>query len=343
VDLVALMDRALDRASYMRRRVHYAEQNRQHPYLRRGIGLSTFMHGAGFTGSGEAMLASEVWVAGLPDGRVEIQTANTEMGQGTETMLTQVAADRLGLSLDSVTVAEPDTSRVPNSGPTVASRTTMIVGQLVEEACDDLAAAVGVPPSARGEVLSEAIRQWHKVHRGKTLRGRAKYVKPGDIEWDERTYRGSAYACYAWAANVADVEVDLRTYTVRVKDFVTVQEVGKVVHPTMATGQIQGGVAQAIGWALMEDVICQDGAMANNQLTNYVIPTSGDLPPIRVYFEERPTQYGPQGAKGIGELPMDGPAPAVINAVCNALGASVDRIPLTPERLMTHLEGKRDG
>jgi CO/xanthine dehydrogenase Mo-binding subunit len=122
-----------------------------------------------------------------------------------------------------------------------------------------------------------------------------------------------------------------------------VQEVGKVINPTLATGQIQGGVAQGIGWALTEEVRLEDGAMSNHQMTNYVVLTAADLPPIRVHFEEQPSPYGPQGAKGIGELPMDGPAPAVINAVCNALGTSIDAIPLTPERLMEHLEGSGDG
>jgi CO/xanthine dehydrogenase Mo-binding subunit len=124
---------------------------------------------------------------------------------------------------------------------------------------------------------------------------------------------------------------------------VAVQEVGKVIHPTLATGQIQGGVVQGIGWALMEDVVLHEGAMKNHQLTNYVIPTAADLPPIRVFFEEQPAPFGPHGAKGIGELPMDGPAPAILNAVCHALGTNLTRVPLTPEHLLAHLEGEADG
>ena len=114
-----------------------------------------------------------------------------------------------------------------------------------------------------------------------------------------------------------------------------------MVHPTLARGQIQGGVAQGIGWALTEEVVTQDGAMANSQMTNYIIPASGDLPPIRVFFEEQPCEFGPGGAKGLGELPMDGPAPAIINAVCDALGITINTIPLTPERLMTILDGEK--
>ena len=113
-----------------------------------------------------------------------------------------------------------------------------------------------------------------------------------------------------------------------------VQEVGRVIHPVLATGQIEGGVAQAIGWALYENVVWREGRMVNAQMTNYIMPTSLDLPPIRVYFEERPYAYGPAGAKGIGELPMDGPAPAIANAIAHATGADVRTIPITPERLM---------
>lgn len=342
-DLVGLLDRALKEASYTSRRAEHAEHNRKHPYLRRGIGFSTFFHGAGFTGSGETWLASEAWVEGLPDGKVEVLTANTEMGQGTETVLGQIAADRLGLRTDQVRVAVPDTSRVPNSGPTVASRTVMIVGQLVERACDGLVARAGVATGSSARAVQGAIRAWHADHPGQRLIGKAKYKKPESIQWDEKTYRGDAYACYAWAAHAAEVEVDLRTYVVRVTDYVAVQDVGKVINPTLARGQIQGGVAQGVGWALMEDVVLEDGAMANNQLTNYVIPTSSDLPPIRVFFEEKPAPFGPHGAKGMGESPMNGPAPAVVNAVCQALGTSINRVPLTPERLMEHLEGNAGG
>ena len=318
VDLPALMDRALKRADYKQRQARFNTENKSHPYIRRGIGFAAFYHGAGFTGSGETVLASEVWVEGQPDGRVEVLTANTDMGQGTITILTQIAADALGVAEDQVRIATPDTSQVPNSGPTVASRTAMVVGRLIERACVDLAERAGAK-GAGGVALQHAVRDWHRSHPNQRLLGKARHQTPPGLAWDEESYRGDAYAAFAWATYVATVEVDLRTYGVRVTDFVALQEVGKVVHPTLARGQIQGGVVQAIGWALTEEVVVQDGAMANSQMTNYIIPASGDLPPIRVYFEEQPCDFGPGGAKGIGELPMDGPAPAIINAVCDAL------------------------
>ena len=135
--------------------------------------------------------------------------------------------------------------------------------------------------------------------------------------------------------------MDLRTFAAQVRDFVAAQEVGRVVNPTLARGQIAGGVAQGIGWALLENVVLEDGAMKNAQLTNYIIPTAADLPRIRVIFHQAGGDCGPGGAKGIGELPMDGPAPAVVNALCDALGTEIDFVPATPERLMDIAEQVR--
>ncbi len=338
-DVIALQGRALELAMYQERRREHAEFNGTHRYLRRGIGFATFHHGAGFTGGGETYLASEVWINGLPDGSVELLTAQTDMGQGTTTILSQIVAERLGLAAAQVRIATPDTSRVPNSGPTVASRTAMVVGHLVEKACDDLRQRVGATrPSAN---MADALREWHHAHPGEKLVGRSKYQKPESIQWDDKTYRGDAYACYSWATHVAEVEVDLRTYRARVTDYVALQEVGRVLNPTLATGQIAGGVVQGIGWALYENVVLEDGAMKNCQMTNYIIPSASDLPPIRVYFDESRSPFGPGGAKGIGELPMDGPGPAIANALARAVGAPVNEIPVTPERLMDALEASR--
>ncbi|MFW6083802.1 MAG: xanthine dehydrogenase family protein molybdopterin-binding subunit [Gemmatimonadota bacterium] len=368
VDREAVLDRALELSEWTARRAEIERHNATDPLVRRGIGLATFHHGAGFTGNGEVALESVVRVAGTPEGGVEVRAASVEMGQGTTTIFTQFAADRLGLDPDLVVIATPDTHRVPDSGPSVASRTAMVVGRLVERACDDLRRRLGLSDQDRGNAVSDAIRAWYaeRGHRvssegagtGGTGTGRpgtggagteearageigtvepvgeAVYEPPPGVEWDEETYRGDAYGAYAWAAYVAEITVDLRTCETRVTDFTAVQEVGKVLNDTLARGQIQGGVAQAISWALLEDFRWKDGAMENAQLTNYIIPTSDDLPPIEVDFLEVPYEHGAQGAKGIGELPMDGPAPAVANAIAHALGVPADRIPLTPERLL---------
>jgi CO/xanthine dehydrogenase Mo-binding subunit len=342
-DRVAVMERALELSRYREKQREHTAFNTTHATLRRGMGVATFYHGAGFTGGGEVALQSRLRVAGRADGGVEVLSANIEMGQGTLTVFTALAATRLGLDPDDVTIAEADTTRVPNSGPTVASRTTMIVGGLLERACDDLRRRVGLADDARGAPVKQAIRRWHAEHPGETLFGEAAYEKPPGIAWDDKTYRGDAYGAFAWAAYVAEVEVDLRTCATRVTDFTAVQEVGKVLNPTLARGQVQGGVVQGIGWALMEECKWQAGAMVNNQLTNYLIPTSDDVPAVRVAFIENPYPHGASGAKGLGELPIDGPAPAIVNAVAAATGADARAIPVTPESLMELVDNAEVG
>jgi len=334
VDRDALLSQALTLSDYRAKQAKHTAFNAGHPYLRRGVGVATFLHGAGFTGAGEVNLDSVVHVAAMPDGGIEVRTASTEMGQGTTTVFTQIVADRLGMSADRIQVPLPDTARDPNSGPTVASRTTMVVGRLLERACDDIRRQLGLPDDARGDTIHSAVRKWFATPRDGPLIGTARYQPPPGIAWDEVGYRGDAYGTFAWASYVAEVEVDLRTWTTRVLDFVAVQEVGKVLNETLARGQIQGGVVQGIGWGLMEECRWRDGAMENAQLTNYIIPTCDDTPPVRVAFVEVPYPHGAQGAKGIGELPMDGPAPAILNAVAAATGSDPCTIPLIPERLM---------
>lgn len=339
IDMPALLDRALTLSSYHEKRARFADANRSGP-IRRGIGFATFMHGAGFTGSGEDHLASRVAVDATADGRVRVLTASTEIGQGTNTIFSQIAADALNLEPGDIDVVQPDTSVVPDSGPTVASRTCMVVGKLVESAARGLSRVL-VDAGLLNETFTRSDFQTacraYISSRG-PLASTAHYTAPEGLRWDDERYEGDAYGSYAWAVYVADVSIDLRTYEVRVEDFVAVQEVGKVINPTLAAGQIEGGIAQAIGWALSENIVWRDGRMQNAQMANYIMPTALDLPPIRVFFEEVPYAHGPWGAKGIGELPMDGPAPAILNAVEHALGVPVSRVPLTPETLMSALE-----
>jgi CO/xanthine dehydrogenase Mo-binding subunit len=339
VDMGAILDRALELSDYHQKRARFAADNAS-GRTRRGIGFATFMHGAGFTGSGEDHLASIVTVEATEDGRVRILTSSTEIGQGTNTILSQIAADALGAEIDDVELAQPDTAVVPNSGPTVASRTCMVVGKLLETACTDLRGILTDGGHLRDGIDFRSACRATVAERG-PLRASAQYQPREGARWDDEKYEGDAYGAYAWAAYVAEVTVDLDTYEIRVDDFVAVQEVGRVIHPVLARGQIEGGVAQAIGWALYEDVVWREGRMVNAQMTNYIMPTAVDLPPIRVHFEEVPYAGGPGGAKGIGELPMDGPAPAIANAIAHATGVHVRRVPFTPEMLAPLLEAGR--
>jgi len=350
VDMNHLLDRAFELTGYHEKMQRFARANsargssptiregvdRPASRIKKGIGFASFMHGAGFTGSGEVYLESVVGAEATVQGRVRILAASTEIGQGTNTIFSQIAAEALGVDSDLIEVAQPDTKDVPNSGPTVASRTCMVVGKLVESAVLALKQTLtgsgllkeGYSQSEFQEACSKYIKSFGP------LKAFSKYQPPPNVRWDDEKYQGDAYGAYAWAVYVAEVSVDTLTYEAHVDDFVAVQEVGRVINPVLAAGQIEGGVAQAIGFTLFENVVWQNGRMANGQMTNYIMPTTADIPPIRVYFEENPYAYGPGGAKGIGELPMDGAAPAILNAIQNATGVSFNHVPLMPEAMM---------
>ncbi|MGA2097716.1 MAG: xanthine dehydrogenase family protein molybdopterin-binding subunit [Candidatus Acidiferrum sp.] len=338
IDLGKLLDHALELSTYHPQKEQFAKEN-QLANRKKGIGIAAFLHGAGFTGSGERFLGSVVGVEACADGTVRILVSSTEFGQGTNTVLCQIAAEALGLRYEDVAIAQPDTREVPNSGPTVASRTVMVVGKLVQSAAigirKTLTSSGLLADSYSPEEFRAACRSYI-AKRGKFL-ATAQYEQPGEIVWDDEKYRGSAYAAFAWAVYIAEVTVDLTTYSVTVDDFVALQEVGKVLHPVLAKGQIIGGVAQGIGFALFEKVIWDQGRMQNGQMTNYIMPTSADLPFIRAYFEELGNVHGAYGAKGIGELPMDGPAPAIINAIEDAIHVPFNSVPLLPEDIFAAL------
>jgi CO/xanthine dehydrogenase Mo-binding subunit len=338
-DMAGLMDRAFELSDYHAKRERFAREN-VGSVIKKGVGFASFLHGAGFTGSGEEYLASEAALEVTREGCVRVLAGSTEMGQGTNTVFTQIAAETLALPCERIEIMQPDTARVPNSGPTVASRTTMIVGKLVEAAAHAVQKSLFdsglLEPDYSPAAFTAACRAYIDKHG--PLQSLTKYQHPRDLHWDDERYQGDAYGAYAWAVYLAEVSVDTRTAEVRVDDFVAVQEVGKVINPILAAGQIEGGVAQGIGFALYENVVWQEGRMINGQMTNYIMPTSMDVPPIRVFFEEIPYERGPAGAKGIGELPLDGTAPAIANAVAHATGADITRVPVTPEVLLEILE-----
>jgi CO/xanthine dehydrogenase Mo-binding subunit len=338
IDMQHLLDRALELSDYHAKTARFAKENIGST-KKKGMGIAAFLHGAGFTGSGERYLNALVGVDADEHGDVRVLVSSTEFGQGTNTILCQIAAETLGIEYDDISMAPVDTRVVPNSGPTVASRTAMIIGKLVQRAADELREKLVLA----GLMASDGGRDAFRAACGKyvqsngTLQACSRYQAPPNVFWDDAKYMGEAYPAFGWAVYVAEVTVDTATYSVTVDDFVALQEIGKVLHPVLAAGQIEGGVAQGIGYALYEKVVWNKGRMLNNQMTNYIMPTSQDLPPIRVYFEEIPYQYGPYGAKGIGELPMDGPAPAIINAIVQATGAEFHSIPLMPEDIFAVL------
>jgi len=310
--------------------------------VRRGIGLALVFHGAGFTGSGEVKLASRAALDLTAEGRPRILSANTEIGQGTVTVFCQLVAEALGVPASFVVFETPDTSVVPDSGPTVASRTLMVVGGMLEQCARTMREKLELfaeRPLTDERDFARVARRF-RGERG-PLRIERRYEKPAGLEWNDDDYRGDAYGVFSYGGCVVEVEVDLDTGETRVLHTVVSADIGKAIHPVLCAGQIEGGTVQGLGWALLEDVRWKDGRVWNHQLTNYIIPTAADSPPIDVAIVEIPYSHGPHGAKGVGELPMDAPAPAVVNAIAHATGVRMSEIPVLPERLLRALSAER--
>ncbi|HEY7599997.1 MAG TPA: xanthine dehydrogenase family protein molybdopterin-binding subunit [Candidatus Limnocylindrales bacterium] len=299
-----------------------------------GIGLALAWHGAGFTGSGEVKLASVASIELTDDGRIRVLTASTEMGQGTKTIFPQVVAERLGVAYEDVEMAPQDTSIVPDSGPTVASRTAMVVGGLLIKAADRLRAQV---EESTGQPFAVAYAEYARRTGG--VRVDQQFEAYPGVVFDDDTYRGDAYPAYGWACAVAEVDVDLDTGEVAVRSVVSADDIGKAIHPVLAEGQVEGGTLQAVGYATIEEIKLEDGRYLNDRLATYLIPTSLDAPRIEAILVEKPFSGAPHGAKGVGELPMDVGAPAVVAAIHDATGAWIHDLPATPERVLAAIAG----
>ena len=248
--------------------------------------------------------------------RVEILVANVEMGQGAATALRKIVAHALSLPMERVVFENPDTDRVPDSGPTVASRTVMIVGGLLARAAQELE------------------KRWDEGEEVEVVKA---YEHPAGVEWDQKTLKGDAYPSYGWGANAVEVEVDPLTWEVSVRGVWGVYDVGVPIDEQMVRGQIEGGLAQGLGYATIEVMDLRQGRILQSSLTDYTIPTSLDIPEIGSDFVLNPYEAGPFGAKGAGEMPLVGAAPALAAAVEHALGIPISGIPVTPEHLLQEI------
>ncbi len=332
-----VLERAAEASEFDRVRLRTAESRAGRSgrdRIARGIGLALAWHGAGFTGSGEAKMGSVVSVELSGDGVIRILTASTEMGQGTRTIFPQLVAAELGLPIEAVEMAPQDTALVPDSGPTVASRTAMVVGGMAIQAARRLRQTVEARTS---RPFGASYRDDAAAH-GPTRVDQAFEPYPG-VGFDDATYTGDAYPAFGWAAAVAEVEVDLDTFEVAVRSIVAVDDVGRVIHPVLCEGQVEGGTLQAVGYATIEEIKLVDGRYLNDRLQTYLIPTALDAPRIETILVESPFADVPHGAKGVGELPMDVGAPAVVAAIHDATGAWIHDLPATPERIMAALVG----
>lgn len=354
VSAVAVLDRAKTATRFTERHAanEAARQNRKdNGKPLHGIGLSVFWHGSGFTGNGERRMMSKGALRLGKDLKIEVLSSSTDFGQGTEGIFRQIVADACGVTLDNVVVHVPDTAAVPDSGPTVASRTVMVVGSLLSRAGAKLAQTLRTFAAHQSGTAPAAVLLhdgFFETEHGRTpfvdlardyvtlhgpLVAEAQFEPTSDSTFDEATYQGDAYAAYGWGANVVEVEIDPDTFSTRLTKLTTVSDVGHVVHPVMCAGQVEGGTLQALGWGYLEEIKMKDGKYLNDRLQTYLIPTMADTPDMETILLENPTKHGPFGAKGVGELPMDGGAPALLQAIENATGIFLSTIPATPERI----------
>jgi len=334
VDVLEAAAQASDFARHSEQTRRAREARQPSARLASGIGLAMGWHGAGFTGSGEVHIAGTASVELTDAGIVRVLTAQTEMGQGTKTIFPQLVAGELGLDPEAVETAPQDTSIVPDSGPTVASRTTMVVGGLLVKAARRLRSQV---EAVTDHPFADSYRDFALEHGA--LRVDEHFEPYPNVHFDDETYTGDAYPAFGWATAVARVEVDLDTGEVTVREVVSADDAGRIVHPVLAEGQVEGGTLQAVGYATIEEIKLVDGRYLNDRLATYLIPTALDAPRIQAILVEKPFSGAPHGAKGIGELPMDVGAPAVVAAIHDATGVWIHDLPATPERILAAMTG----
>ncbi|MCP4583615.1 MAG: xanthine dehydrogenase family protein [candidate division Zixibacteria bacterium] len=316
-----------------------------------GFGFSTIYYGVGLGAGGKHLARTGARVIVHEDGSVLFSVGTTEIGQGMITVLSQIAAEELGVPFEWVSMMPTDTSRVPDSGPTVASRSTTMSGNALKDACikirniiDEEAAEIlddqneniiidnGTVYAGNNEIPFVKVIESCTAKR-KSLSAEGWHIAP-PTSFDNDTGQGDAYVTYAWSANLAKVKVDKLTGEVMVLRIWSAHDVGKAINPSLVEGQIEGGVLQGLGFALMEDMANDPtGAIINPEFSTYIIPTAEDQPAIVPLIIEEPYPDGPFGAKGFGEQPLMGIAPAIANAVFDAVGARIKQLPITPEKV----------
>ncbi len=349
----AVLKQVLERSDFAKKLKKSSRGNPDHKKWY-GIGLAFFAHGSGFTGDGEARFKAKGaveldWIEPNHPG-VNIRISSTEMGQGAFTIMDQIAADAISISLDDVCCPLPDTSLCPNSGPTVASRTTMVVGHTVHGAGLKLKAALeefasqtvfngGKVSLENGRFISDGeavpFRQIAAdyLDRHGRLRTEHQFTLPSDMKWSQEKFEGDAYPAFSWGCNAAEIEVDPLTFEIKLKKVTACFDVGRMINPLNCKAQVEGGLVQTIGYALMEKMGIRNGKYDADRMQTYIVPTMPDIPEFDISFVEFPYDFSPPGAKGIGEMPMDGLAPAIANAIENATGLRCSHIPIMPEDL----------
>lgn len=352
VSLKDVIAKATNAADFLAKWKSYREL--PHSSKRRGIGLACSYRGVSLGAEGTDAVGTIVSVQ--TDGSVIVSSGITDMGQGAQTQMAQIAAEVLGISMNRIQFLNTNTSRVPDSGPTVASRGTIMGGTAAKKAAEIVRATflevggamTGIPIdeldlrdnhliktqggvnqrlSSFSELAAEAFK------RSKPMYGFGWFKSP-KTSWDEHTGQGEAYFTFVYGANVAEVEVDTETGKVDVLNVVSVHDVGKAISTSGVLGQMYGGVAMGLGYGLLEEFDCEDAIPKQLNFDEYLIPTSMDVPPITPIIVENEDPAGPFGAKSIGEPANELAAPAIINAIYNATGKRITEIPANLERVL---------
>ena len=306
--------------------------------VRRGLGIAAVFHGNSM--GPEGLDRSEAEVEVDVDGTVRVRTGLTEYGTGASTSLAQIAAETLGVPLENVVVERVDTSRSPDSGGTFASRTVAMGGGAVRVAAERLRRRIEGMMREAG--FKGRITDFIKSMLREPVSERAEFTAPL-VDFDPEKGSGTPYLQYTWGAVGVEVEVDSETGEVSVKRVVAAFDVGRALRPSLVKGQIEGGIAQGLGFALMEELVHRDGWVKNPSLSDYYIPTFVDVPEIESIILENPGVLNPLGTRTIGEPPICGPAPAIANAVEDAVGVRVTSLPITAEKVLLRLLGKVKG
>ena len=310
VKLPEMLEAVTKASDYWRKAKEYT------PGCGKGIGIALYNHGGAFTGNGEqAIIKAHAKLKKVGD-KVEILVGSTEMGQGFQTTLRKIAAANLEISIDDIIYKNPDTERVVDSGPTAASRSTMIVGRLVEKA---------------------ALQMKERWNEG-DFEVETVYEHPEGFPWDQNTFRGDAYLAYGWGVACVEVEVDKLTNEVKTTGIWSSHDVGKAIDELVVHGQINGGILQALGYGSMEKMENRNGKFRQKGMSDYVIPSSLDFPTQFYHIQENPYPWGPSGAKGMGELVFNGAAAAYVDAVERALNTKFYSIPIPPETIEEALQ-----
>ena len=321
---------------------------------KRGIGFATMFYGTGY-GNGFPDVSKAIAELTM-DGKVAIYVGATEVGQGAKTIMSQIPAEVLGITIDDIIFINEDTSITPDAGTAAASRQTYNTGNAIKKAAEVLreeivkiAVEILAVNSDTGLVVKNGsvyiktfpdrkvtFKEIADRIGEKLLRKEATFIAHS-TQMDDETGQGSPYWPYTFGACGVEVEVDTETGRIEIIDAVVAQDVGKAINPKLIEGQIDGGFAMGYGYAIMEDLNIVNGKIKNNRFTNYLIPTSLDMPEVNSVIVEDPESTAPFGAKGIGEPVMVYVAPAILNAIYNAVGVRMTEIPVTPERILNAL------